>query len=197
MLGAAVACLALMALSGFVAGLKALRAWPLNVATMATPDPGSLRQVNWRQIVWTLAPSINPDLALALIALLSVLTLVGVLLVWRGPWDTQEPWFSARVCLLLLASQLVIYHSHNYGLAILAVPLAALFANAASRPVIRWTVAALVVVPTLAAIIPSGLHVHAASILMMLLLTACYGGVLGSLFGGTLHLDFRLNRHDR
>jgi Glycosyltransferase family 87 len=177
-LGAGVACLAIVGLSGGVAGLKALRAWPLNVASMATPDPGSIRQVNWRQIVWGIDPSINPDLALALIGVLSVLTLVGVLLVWRGAWEPQEPRFSARVCLLLLASQLVIYHSHNYGLAILAVPLASLFANAQKNPVIRWTVAALVVGPTLAAIRPSGLHVHAASILMMLLLTCCYAGVL-------------------
>ena len=69
---------------------------------------------------------------------------------WRGRWEPRDPSFPARMTLLLLATLLANYHSHGYGAAILAVPLASLVATRPLDRATRLAIAAGLVLPDLA-----------------------------------------------
>jgi hypothetical protein len=66
----------------------------------------------------------------------------------RGAWRINSSTLDLQLGAVLVATFLVSYHSHMHGLALLAVPLAAVWRAAASAPVVRLASLAFVFVPT-------------------------------------------------
>ncbi len=87
--------------------------------------------------------------------------------------------------LLLLATLLASYHSHGYGAAILAVPLASLVATRPLGRATRLAIAAGLVLPNLALtlqVVTSRKGLILAAILLALSLVACFLSLLRELW---------------
>jgi hypothetical protein len=127
--GVALGGLAVVGLSALLVGLPTLWTYwnavaavaPFSGATLASPG----QMINWRALILNLRPSIGPTTGLLLTALLGLISVLGMLLAWRGPWSAAAWHFPFRVTATLLTTVLATYHSHVHGLALAAVPLAA------------------------------------------------------------------------
>ncbi len=158
--GAGVGVAIVLLASILVAGLPALLAYPASLAdytgfrgSAGTLDLPEL-MINWRSLVLVLMPGLGTRSGLALTLALSLATIVAVAVAWRGPWSPDDRSFPVRATVLLLATLLANYHSHQYGMLLLAAPVASLMAHGSLRPASRLTVLAcialvIVVIPTL------------------------------------------------
>ncbi len=141
------------ALAGFVAGGLAILVASVLVAgpstfveylgtliDSATASGGTLLtavapdvMVNWRALVLR-APLDLPDtVRVAITLILSGLTVAALVVAWRGPWLPTGARFAGQMTLLAIATVLTAWHSHIHGVAMIAVPLAALLASGISR----------------------------------------------------------------
>jgi hypothetical protein len=128
--GAALGVLAILGGSVLVAGLPALLAYPTALGDMSSFRGGAFTfpefMVNWRALVLNFLPGVGNRSGLLLTLALGALTMLAVLLAWRGPWVAHDRRFPARMTMLLLGTVLANYHSHVHGLVLIAVPLASL-----------------------------------------------------------------------
>lgn len=118
--------------SALVAGPSSLAAYVgsmLESAGMSSggilPDVAPEVMVNWRALVLAVPGGLASGVNLTLTLLLTGLTVIAILPAWLGPWRPTSPRFAGQMTLLLLATILATYHSHAYGVLLLAVPLAA------------------------------------------------------------------------
>jgi len=136
-----------------VAGLPALLAYPGSLADTAAfrnDVTNPIDMINWRSLVLvaqTLMPGIGDELALGLVLVLGVLTVCLLGLIWRGPWNTHDRLWPARMAALWMATLVANYHSHIYGLALLGLPMAAALAIPGLSIRTRWILAAGMMVP--------------------------------------------------
>jgi hypothetical protein len=105
--------------------------------------------VNWRAFVLYAVPWIDDDPGLFIVTALSVVTMVLLTYLWRGPWNANTPDFSLRFAALALGAVATSYHSHVHGMALAMVPLAAAWSLPVFSAKTRVAILASVYVPTL------------------------------------------------
>jgi hypothetical protein len=105
--------------------------------------------VNWRSLILQLRPGIGDPAGRTLSALLGIVTAVSAIVLWRTGWQEHRTDFPAKMTVLWVATILSSYHSHSYGAAVLAAPLAETWTTAyASRP-FKWLLLSGAYLPTL------------------------------------------------
>ncbi|MEK6802933.1 MAG: glycosyltransferase family 87 protein [Nitrospirota bacterium] len=110
----------------WVGGMQTLLAYPQAFSDMVQFRGDSpIVMLNWRSIVLDWYPSIYWRSGIILTVCLGIATALCVGWVWRGPWNPSAEDFPAKMLLTLLATIIILYHSHPYGAAILVMPLAA------------------------------------------------------------------------
>ncbi|MBA2485612.1 MAG: DUF2029 domain-containing protein [Nitrospira sp.] len=149
-LGVTVTGAAIVGGSLFAGGLGTLLAYPQAFSDMVQfRGDAPTVMLNWRSVVLDWYPSIYWRNGIILTLVLGTATTLCVAWVWRGPWNASAADFPAKILLTLLATTLVIYHSHAYGAVILVMPLAAItFSQGASRLGLGLTCAGAII-PTL------------------------------------------------
>jgi hypothetical protein len=125
----------------FVAGLS-------DVSDLRNEIAGPVGMINWRAIVLALSPEIDERQGVLLVTVLSLVTMLGCLLLWRGRWDPDDASFAPRFCVLTLGALITSYHSHIHGAALLVVPLAAAWATSIFRPATRFALLIAIYTPT-------------------------------------------------
>jgi hypothetical protein len=116
--------LAASLLSGGVAGVVAygrelVTAYP-SFSGSAGVDPRG--QVSWRSMVAMLLPGLGAGWSLVLVAVLSILTILTLPLIWRGPWNPRSADFAPKFMATLAVTLLVAYQSQPHGAALLLIP---------------------------------------------------------------------------
>lgn len=125
--GVAVTGSVLLGASLWAGGLQTLLAYPHAFSDMVQFRGDSpIYMPNWRSLILDWYPTIYWRSGILLTICLGVATIVCVAWVWRGPWNAAADDFPAKMLLTLLATIMILYHSHPYGAAILVMPLAAL-----------------------------------------------------------------------
>jgi hypothetical protein len=152
LLGAAIGTLGLVGLGLVSAGYTsffhvsdALR----DLSDFRSEDAAPLLMVNWRAVVLYAVPWIDSQQGFVVVALLSAVTLVLLMYLWRGPWNASSPEFSVRFAALAFGAVATSYHSHVHGMALIAVPLAAAWSVPVFSVETRLVSLAAVYVPTL------------------------------------------------
>jgi Glycosyltransferase family 87 len=184
LLGAAV----IVAGSVVVAGVSALLSYPASLPEIGDFrgifDPTFPRQmINWRSLVLFFLPRIASPPGIQLTLLLGAVTVLVIVLAWRGPWAPRDRLFPAKMSLLLVATLLANYHSHLHGAVLLAMPLAAVLAERQPSRFTRMTIVAGVVLPTvmLAGVVLAP-GILAIGPLFALLLLVCFSSLLAEVW---------------
>src|SRR5262249_55017556 len=131
--GSILGILAILGASMLVAGIPAFLAYPSTLLVQsdfsgsAEPLTAPYLMTNGRGLVLRLLPGLADEPGMLLTLVLSAVIVSGVVLAWRGRWAPREARFTAQMTLLVLATVLANYHSHAYGAALLAMPLAELW----------------------------------------------------------------------
>jgi glycosyl transferase family 87 len=181
-LSGAVLGVALIAIGSVITvGLPATLAYPPAVVRFALHHDLSPRMANWRAIAAAFGRFVGGDFAELLAVTLSGLTATAVLIAQYGPWGPKDPRFAAKMCLLMLGGQLAGYHSHAYGPALFAVPIAAALA-AQRQKTYDLIVLAGSSVPTLALLPPTTFDVHLAALLLTICLLMFGAALLRTIF---------------
>lgn len=180
--GAAIGMVVILCASILLVGPSALLAMPGSLSEEA-PFRGTdvtpvlnFGMVNWRALVLWAVPQIDDTLGLLAVLVLSVLTTLCLIPVWRGAWNTQHPLFAARMTLLLLATLLVSYHNHIQGAALLAFPIALVLASSHYSRLVRFSLGGLILIPTLTYTFT--LNSGRAGMLLFLMIVLCFGTLL-------------------
>ena len=117
----------LLAASLWAGGLQTLLAYPRAFSDMVQFRGDSpIYMLNWRSLILDWYPAIYWRSGILLTICLGLATIACVAWVWRGPWNAASDTFPAKMLLTLLATIMILYHSHPYGAAILVMPLAAM-----------------------------------------------------------------------
>jgi len=132
--GFAVSGAGLLLASVLAAGIDGIRAYLYLLVGAGAIDSNVLginpaAMMTWRGVVVHLAPDTPDVVAGAVVALLTVLTAVAMVPVWRGAWLPGSPRFALQMLATTAAGLLVSYHSHTHGAALLVVPLLAAAAS--------------------------------------------------------------------
>jgi hypothetical protein len=107
-------------LSGVVAyGRELVTSYP-SFAGSAGVDPRG--QVSWRSMIAMLLPGLGTGWSLTLVIVLSILTILTLPFIWRGPWNPQSADFPLKFMATLAVTLLVAYQSQPHGAALLLVP---------------------------------------------------------------------------
>lgn len=184
--GAAAGVAAILVGSLLVAESSTLLDWPDSFSAYSGfREDAPQYMVNWRSLVLRVFPAISAEAGGVLVLLLGGATVACTALAWRGRWEPRAPDFPAKMTLLLLATLLANYHSHGYGAAILAVPIASLFAAGSPGQPTRLAIAAGLILPNLALTLQSVTSrkgIVLASILLALSILACFLSLLRELW---------------
>lgn len=139
--------LVILVASLLVAGVGPFVAYITSLIDSATAAGGALFtavapevMVNWRALVLGVPLEIPDNVRVAITLILTGLTVVAVLVAWRGPWQPTGPRFAGQMTLLAVATILTAWHSHIHGVAMIAVPLAAFLASGLSREAVDRTI---------------------------------------------------------
>lgn len=125
--GVAVTGSVLLGASLWGGGLQTLLAYPRAFSDMVQFRGDSpIFMLNWRSLILDWYPDIYWRSGIVFTICLGFATIVCVAWVWRGPWNAASDTFPAKMLLTLLATIMVLYHSHPYGATILVMPLAAM-----------------------------------------------------------------------
>lgn len=186
--GVTLGALVIAAGSALAAGLTAMRDYPAALVEEGefhgTRTPSyPWEMINWRSLVLFLEPEISSTSGVAITVLLSAITVLLLVLAWRGPWAPAERPFPAKVSLALVATLLAGYHSHLHGVVLLAAPLAAVLTHGRPSGVMRLTIVAGLVLPTLMlarTYLPLGTLPIAP--LFALVLVTCFGCLLSDVW---------------
>ncbi len=148
--GVAVSGSVLLVGSLLAGGLDTLLAYPQAFSDMVQFRGDSpLVMLNWRSIILDWYPSIYWRSGIILTVCLAIATTLCVGWVWRGPWNASAVDFPAKMLLTLLATIMVLYHSHPYGATLLVMPLAAVVLSERASRIRQGLVCAGAVVPTI------------------------------------------------
>lgn len=112
-------------------------------------DPHSM--ITWRALIFDMLPTIGPVEGLFLTALLSAISVVALIPIWRRSWNPQIPHFHTQMFATMIVTQLVAYHSHVHGAVLLLVPAVLMIAEGQASRVVQWLMAAALVGPPFAA----------------------------------------------
>ena len=161
--GTAAGGLVILVASILVTGPATFGEYIVSLIDSATASGGALLtavspnvMVNWRALV--LAVPLLPDmLRVAVAVVLSGVTVLAVVVAWRGPWLPAGPRLAGQMTLLAVGTILTAWHSHIHGVAMIVVPLAAFLASDLGRDridraigvTIRLIVGAAIVAPWL------------------------------------------------
>ena len=187
--GSALGIALILGASALVTSPRALLDWP---SAFAADDDfradAPEYMVNWRSNVLRAFPSIADSTGVAIVLALGLITVVGAALVWRGRWSPRDSRFPAQMTLLLLATLLASYHSHGYGAAILAVPLASLVAETQLGRTTKLVIASMLVLPNLALVagLLPGRGIPLTATALALALLACFGALLWELYSDSI-----------
>jgi hypothetical protein len=164
-------------LGTFTAFLAATRTYT-DFSGTADPYVSPHLMTNWRALVLRGLRAVGDTPRLELTLAASVVTALGALALWRGPWRPATPRFPLQMTVLMLATVLTAYHSHSYGLLLLVMPLADLLVEWRPARVTRLVIVAAVVVPTLVIAVASYHYLARATLILTVLLLVCYGSLL-------------------
>lgn len=108
-------------------GLSGVVAYGRELATSYPSYAGSLGvdprgQLSWRSVVAMTLPGLGSGWSLALVIVLSLLTILTLPLIWRGPWSPHSDDFALRFLATLAVTLLVAYQSQPHGAALLLIP---------------------------------------------------------------------------
>jgi glycosyl transferase family 87 len=178
--------LVILVASILVAGPATFGSYIGSLIASATASGGALLtavspyvMVNWRALVLAL-PLDLPDAArVAITLVLSGLTVLAVVIAWRGPWLPSGPRFAGQMTLLGIGTIVTAWHSHIHGVAMIAVPLAAFLASGLGRETIdraigvaiRLIVGAAVLAPWLWFAVLNRSHTEANKMVTIALVT--------------------------
>jgi len=145
---------------GLVIGASALAAGPAAVwdyqaavaAMGAFRDPYAVpgEMINWRAVIVNARPAIGNTSGVLLFLALSAVTVIATAWAARGIWVPRTAKLDLQLGAVITATFLVSYHSHMHGLVLLAVPLAAMWRNAVTAPLVRLSIVGLLFLPTAA-----------------------------------------------
>lgn len=131
-------------------GINTLLAYPQAFSDMVQFRGDSpIYMVNWRSIILDWYPSIYWRSGIVLTIVLGAATTLCVAWVWRGPWNASADDFPSKMLLTLLATVIVLYHSHPYGVAIVVMPLAAVVCSDNASRLSQGLAAIGTIVPTM------------------------------------------------
>jgi hypothetical protein len=138
--GFAIGVLAILLASVMVAGVASIGAYVATLVESATTSSGTIFtavapdvMVNWRALALAIPLDLPAAARLAITVILSGLTVLAVLIAWRGSWHPSGPRFASQMTLLGIGTILIAYHSHIHGVAMIVVPLAAFLASGPGR----------------------------------------------------------------
>ena len=149
--GAAVGVGAVLVVSALAAGPSSILAYANAVSAMGDirdPYAASAEMVNWRSLIVNARPSIGNTSGVLAFAVLSLLTVAAIAWATRGRWRTGTVVLEWQLLAVSAGTFLVSYHSHMHGLALLTVPLAAMWSLSAREPIARLSELAFVFLPT-------------------------------------------------
>jgi hypothetical protein len=122
-------------MAGVVAyGRELVTAYPSYAGTPGVDPRG---QLSWRSMVAMLLPGLGNGWSLALVATLSILTVIALPLLWRGPWNPQSDDFALKFMATLAVTLLVAYQSQPHGAALLLIPGVLVFSQPRARAAFR------------------------------------------------------------
>ena len=88
-------------------------------------------------MVAMLLPGLGNGWSLALVATLSILTVIALPLLWRGSWNPQSDDFALKFMATLAVTLLVAYQSQPHGAALLLIPGVLVFSQPRARATFR------------------------------------------------------------
>lgn len=138
--------------------------------------------INWRSLILWLEPNIGDLSGLLLELAAGGLTVLLVVIAWRGEWATRECRFAIQISLALIATLLVNHHSHQHGAVLLSVPLASALAEADLSRFTRTVVVAACLIPAVSFTLLFSLATAQASRLLIVLLATCFASLLAELW---------------
>jgi hypothetical protein len=160
LVGTALGGLAFVLLGLVVVGPTAFLRFPSVLGEMAdfrNPAASPWGMINWRALVLYAIPGISNADGVVLVSVLSALTIVFLLFLWRGPWRPSDPDFAPRFAALAVGALITSYHSHVHGAPLMIVPVAAAWNQQVFRFETRAAILACLYLPTLILIWADGI----------------------------------------
>jgi glycosyl transferase family 87 len=107
-------------LSGVVSyGRELVTSYPSFAGSIGVDPRG---QLSWRSFISMTLPGLGPGWSLALVVALSLLTIIALPVIWRGPWNPQSVDFAMQFLATMAVTLLVAYQSQPHGAALLLIP---------------------------------------------------------------------------
>jgi len=181
--GVAIGAIIIVAGSVLVTGLPTVLEYPRVVTEMiGFRSDFPTVMINWHALVLWLLPHISDTSGMLLESMLDGITILLILLAWRGPWEPGEQRFPLLISVTLMATLLANHHSHQHGGALLAVPLAAAVAQADLSRFARLVIIAMCLLPALSYTLMFFLDIPIASRFLTIALLICYVTLLVELW---------------
>ena len=151
-LGGVLGALLLVLLGLLATGSSALVRFPAAMAQMTefrNFAAGPWWMINWRSFVLYAIPGLEDEQGAAVVAGLSILTLLLLLYFWRGRWNPKAPEFAPNFAALAMGALVTSYHSHTHGAPLMIVPIAAVWSRPLFKFETRMAILACLYLPTL------------------------------------------------
>jgi hypothetical protein len=157
---------AVLTLIGLIgAGPIAFLRFPAALAAMAdfrNGIAGPWWMINWRSFVLYAMPGLENNQGAGVVAGLTIVTVLLLAYLWRGPWDPGSPYFVVNFAALSAGVVITSYHSHVHGAPLIIVPIAAAWKGAWLRFETRVAILAFLYVPTVMLVWVGGVLQHFA-----------------------------------
>lgn len=105
--------------------------------------------INWRSVILDMYPEIYWRSGMLLTLALAAATLFLLAWVWRGRWNPQSADFPVKILLTLIGTLIASFHSHPYGVVLLAMPLVVVLSSGQFGKAALWVIGFGAVIPTL------------------------------------------------
>jgi hypothetical protein len=180
-IGAALGIIGFIAVSAWVAGVDALLTYPSSLSdlsgfrgqgTVAYPE----QMINWRALVINYLPSINDNSGILITLVLGAISVLCLVLLWRGPWKPSGDRFPGQLLALVIVTLLGNYHSHVHGMTLLIVPAAAVLANRSTSAFTRAIIMVGAILPSIVFTLSSSSRL--TSIIISVLMIVCLASIL-------------------
>ncbi len=103
--------------------------------------------ISWRGLVLNLEPDVGKMTGLVVTGALSIISLLLLLVIWRGPWNPRVPRFHNQMLATMLVTLLVAYHSQVHGAVLLIVPAALIAAGEAGSSLVKKAIVVSIFAP--------------------------------------------------
>jgi hypothetical protein len=138
--------------------------------------------INWHALILWLYPHISDPSGMMIETVLNGLTILLIVIAWKGPWQPGDQRFPLLISVTLVATLLANHHSHQHGGALLAVPLAAAVAQADLSRFTRLVIVGMCLLPALSYTLMFFLDIPLASRFLTISLLVCYAALLAELW---------------